>query len=126
MPRQIARRPQERGIFSYQPTRDHDAVAARQSVSFAYPRGHTFMVTFAGKADLPASWECRQHGVEGQRKGISHNQPVTQRTHLDMLRERRTEPELAQLLAEQIKELRAGRLVGVEGWLLQMQAMRKD
>src|SRR5262249_21423297 len=115
MPRQMARRPQGRGIFSYQPTCDYDNVAARRSVSFACPRGHTFMVTFADKVDLPASWECRQRGVEGQRKGISHNQPVTQRIHLDMLRERRTEPELAQLFAEQIKELRAGRLVGWKG-----------
>jgi hypothetical protein len=112
MPRQITRRTNIRDIFSYQSMRGNDDVAGRQSAIFLCPRGHEFMVMFADDAVLPTQWECRRHGVEAATRGVPHQPPPRPRkTHWDLLRERRTEPELAELLTEQIEALRSGRLV---------------
>jgi hypothetical protein len=73
---------------------------------------------FADDIELPAEWECRQHGIAARLKDSAHSQqPAKTRTHWDMVRERRNESELARILDDQIKDLRAGRLVGVEVWL---------
>jgi len=115
---------QERGIFAHEPVHNGD-LAARSKVGFRCPRGHTFMVTFADGAELPASWECRRRSLEAGRLGASHQPaPGVPRTHWDMVRERRSEPELAQILDEQIAELRAGRLLPVDRWLHQIQQRR--
>ena|SRR5215813_10314209 len=114
MPRGIARLPQTRGIFSYQSIRGNEDVAARRSVSFVCPHGHEFAVLFADDADPPVQWECRHHGVQAATKAAPHQPPPRLRkSHWDLLMERRTEPELAQLLTEQIEALRSGRLMPV-------------
>jgi len=122
MPR--ARTTHERGTFAQasEPARTSD-LAARQTVRFACPRGHDFTIPFADNADMPATWECRRHGIEGRLKGNAQlPRPVKMRCHWDMVLERRRVSELAQLLSQQLKDLRAGRLVSVEQWL----AMRRS
>src|SRR5215468_8946926 len=111
-PRAITRLPQNRDIFSYQSIRDNEDAAARRSVSFACPRGHEFEVMFAADANPPPQWECRHHGVQAATKAVPHQPPPRPRkTHWHLLRERRTEPELAQLLTEQIQALHSARPV---------------
>jgi len=126
MPRLARSAAADRGIFAHEPVCiPEDDLAARSLSGFRCPRGHTFTVTFADGAKLPASWECRQHSVKAGRIGILHKPtPAVPRTHWDMVRERRPEPELAQLLNEQLKDLRAGQLLPVDQWLHQMQQHR--
>jgi len=115
---------QERGIFTQAAAQVRDdELAARQAVGFACPRGHDFTVFFADTADLPMTWECRQHGIEGRLKDSAPRpRPVKARCHWDMVLERRRVSELAQLLNQQLKDLQAGRLIPVEQWL----AMRNE
>jgi len=83
--------------------------AGRQNVAFDCPKGHHFEVAFALEAELPFEWECkrcgsvavRSDGAVGEEK---KTKPV--RTHWDMLRERRSIPELEDILAEQLDKLR--------------------
>lgn len=83
--------------------------AERQSLAFDCPKGHHFTITFSVEAELPFKWECkrcgslavRSDGVVGEEKA---EKPV--RTHWDMLRERRSIPELEDILAEQLTKLR--------------------
>jgi len=110
----------DRGIFTHEPAQIHDDdLAARQSVEFTCPQGHTFSVTFADDAIPPRTWECRQHGVPAELNNTRprEHQPTKARSHWDMLSQRRPEPELAQLLNTQLNALRAGQLVTVEQWL---------
>jgi len=76
-----------RGIFAHESVRVlEDDLAARSLSGFRCPRGHTFTVTFADGAKLPASWECRQHSVKAGRIGVSPQlTPVAPRTHWDMV-----------------------------------------
>lgn len=110
------------GIFTHEPIRVcDDDLAARQSVAFICPQGHEFTIAFAADAAPPSTWECRQHSVDAERNDIrpQEHQPTKARSHWDMLRQRRPEPELAQLLDTQLNALRAGRLVTVKQWLRQ-------
>ncbi|HEY8374669.1 MAG TPA: RNA polymerase-binding protein RbpA [Pseudonocardiaceae bacterium] len=96
------------GAISYETDRDHD-LAPRRSVRYTCPKGHEFEVPFSDDAELPATWECRLHGLEsrmvdGSEPEVKKAKPP--RTHWDMLLERRTIPELEQLLAERLEELR--------------------
>lgn len=87
--------------------------ASRQSAAFVCPRGHEFTLMFADNVQLPGTWECRQHSTAAELKNQARPQapPVKVRTHLGMLRERRSELDLAVLLDSQLKVLRAGQLV---------------
>jgi|SRR5215470_1291787 len=111
-------RDQERPAY-YPVRRQAEDLAGRQSVDFACPRGHEFTRVFSDDIALPAEWECRQHSVTAERKDRARLQPpaVKVRTHWDMVRERRKESELARILDDQLRALRAGRLVAVEVWL---------
>ncbi|MDY5584920.1 MAG: RNA polymerase-binding protein RbpA [Arcanobacterium sp.] len=89
------------------------AFVARRDESYTCTNNHTFTVTLAADAEAPAIWECKC-GAEAELVG-SHGEEIdksqkTQRTHWDMLMERRTEEELEELLEERIKLLRTGRL----------------
>ncbi|HEY2766156.1 MAG TPA: RNA polymerase-binding protein RbpA [Pseudonocardiaceae bacterium] len=99
------------GTVSYETDRDHD-LAPRRSVLYACPKGHDFEVPFADDAEPPMNWECRLHGNES--KLIDGVEPEPKkikppRTHWDMLLERRSIPELEQLLDERLSELRGRR-----------------
>jgi len=78
--------------------------------------GETFEVMFAADAEIPVNWESTKSGQEGvllDDDGV----PVVQeeietkipRSHWDMLLERRTRPELEELLEERLNYLRARR-----------------
>ena|SRR5215475_14840515 len=111
----------DRGIFAHEPVRTLEGdPAVRKRIGFRCPRGHTFAVPFAVKAELPASRECRRHSVEAGRIGVTHQPaPVVPRTYWDMVQERRPERELARLLTEQLTALRTGQLLPVDQWLQQ-------
>ena len=99
------------GAVSYETDRDHD-LAPRQSMRYACPRGHEFDVPFANDAEAPSTWECRLHGDEGKRiDGTEPEQKKSKppRTHWDMLLERRSVPELEELLDERLGLLKERR-----------------
>jgi len=84
-------------------------LAARRDVEFDCPQGHHFARTFAEEAELPTEWECPKCGQMARRSdGVQPEAKETkpQRTHWDMLRERRSIPELEEILAERLDELR--------------------
>ena len=83
----------------------------RQTVRYNCPQGHVIELPFSVEADLPPLWECRcggeaklENGPEPERKPTK---PV--RTHWDMLLERRSIPELEDLLEERLQFLRERR-----------------
>ncbi|MGQ0773850.1 MAG: RNA polymerase-binding protein RbpA [Pseudonocardiales bacterium] len=99
------------GTVSYETDRDHD-LAPRRSALYACPKGHNFEVPFADDAERPMHWECRLHGNESRLiDGIELEPKKVKppRTHWDMLLERRSIPELEQLLDERLTELRGRR-----------------
>jgi hypothetical protein len=84
--------------------------APRAAARYACPKGHDFEVPFSDDAEVPPVWECRRHGTESQviDDVVHPQQPVkAPRTHWDMLRERRSIPELQVLLDERLAELTA-------------------
>jgi hypothetical protein len=76
-------------------------------------------LTFAADADVPQTWECRTCGAEAVlRVGegtvtVDHSDQKAPRTHWDMLLERRTIPELEELLEERLAYIRSRR--GADG-----------
>ena len=93
-------------------------VPRRKSV-YRTTDGSTFEVTFASDAEIPEVWESPRSGQEGRlvaEDGSLVETTVVEtkapRTHWDMLLERRTRPELEELLQERLELLRARR--GVE------------
>jgi len=78
--------------------------------------GATFEVMFAADADVPETWESPRTGQEGRLVGEAGGlvqsvvvETKAPRTHGDMLLERRTRPELEELLQERLELLRARR-----------------
>ncbi|MPZ94746.1 MAG: RNA polymerase-binding protein RbpA [Propionibacteriales bacterium] len=87
--------------------------APRQQVAYACPEGHEFEIPMAQEAEIPLTWECpRCSGearlVNGAEPEAKKEKPV--RTHWDMLRERRSLPELEDLLSERLDLLRTGQI----------------
>ncbi|MGN6089670.1 MAG: RNA polymerase-binding protein RbpA [Actinomycetes bacterium] len=85
-------------------------VAERQDVAYRCAQGHEFVMPFSVEADVPALWECRVCGAESLR--VDAERPEGKkvkpaRTHWDMLLERRSIPELEELLAERLELLRS-------------------
>lgn len=89
--------------------------ADRYEARYVCPKGHDFSVTLATDADAPATWECKC----GEEAELVSDSPVAeeepkvikpQRTHWDMLLERRSLEELDQLLDEQLEAYRNGEL----------------
>ena len=97
------------GATSYE-TDDGVEPAARLLISYDCPHGHSFTVPFSVEADVPARWECRQCGSTAIARDIALPEEKLgkrQRTHWDMLLERRTIPQLEELLEERLELLRA-------------------
>ena len=97
------------GATSYE-TDEGVLPAARADTTYDCPAGHAFTMPFAEEAEIPATWECRVCGRpalrrDGQRPAEKPVKPA--RTHWDMLLERRTIPELEELLAERLDLLRS-------------------
>jgi len=87
-------------------------LAERQDVSYDCPNGHVLTFPFSIEADIPLSWECHCGALALLRDGERPEPQAErqQRTHWDMLLERRTIAELEELLEERLELLRAGRL----------------
>lgn len=95
--------------MSYESTQGRE-LAPRLMTAFLCPQGHAFDVPFSNEAEeVPVEWECRKcgrmaHRVDGTApadKIVKH-----QRTHWDMLLERRSRAELEDVLAERLAVLR--------------------
>ncbi len=86
--------------------------APRFQAHYDCPNGHTTILPFAAEADVPVLWECRCGAQavlrDAQRPDPKPTKP--QRTHWDMLLERRTIAELEELLDERLDLLRTGKL----------------
>jgi hypothetical protein len=87
--------------------------AARQQVGYACPQGHVFEIPMSVEADIPAQWECPRCGavalsVDGIQPEAKNEKPA--RTHWDMLLERRSIPELEDILTERLELLRGGEI----------------
>ncbi|HVF20599.1 MAG TPA: RNA polymerase-binding protein RbpA [Mycobacteriales bacterium] len=92
------------GAISYETDRNTE-LAPRSSARYDCPKGHHFSVPFAAEAEVPASWECRQCGAVAILSGGPVPEPKKvkpARTHMDMLRERRTTADLEEVLKEQL------------------------
>ena len=80
--------------------------------------GRDTTLTFAADAEVPPAWECRTCGAEALlRVGegtatVDHSGDKTPRSHWDMLLERRSIPELEELLEERLAYVRARRGAG--------------
>ncbi len=88
-------------------------MAPRQDVEYACPRGHMFKIPLSDDAQVPSQWECPRcggvsHQVDGAEPEAKKEKPV--RTHWDMLLERRSIPELEQILSERLELLRGGEI----------------
>lgn len=87
--------------------------AARTDVAYVCPDGHRTILPFAEGAEYPDEWECRCGKTahrEDLKDQIDPEDGKPQRTHWDMLLERRTEDELKQLLEKRLQMHR-------EGWI---------
>ena len=93
-------------------TAAHAELAERIQVHYDCPNGHVLSMPFSVEADVPLSWECHCGALallrDGARPEIKTERQA--RTHWDMLLERRTIPELEELLQERLVLLRAGRV----------------
>ncbi|MDQ1712793.1 MAG: hypothetical protein QOE45_2243 [Frankiaceae bacterium] len=92
------------GAVSYENDRNTD-LAPRQSAGYDCPKGHHFTVPLAAEAEVPATWECRFCGRPALHAGSAVPEPKKTkpvRTHMDMLRERRTTADLEEVLKEQL------------------------
>ncbi len=86
-------------------------LSERQVVRYTCPQGHISELPFSVEADVPPVWQCRcgaeaklDDGPDPERKAAKHV-----RTHWDMLLERRSIPELEELLEERLTLLRRSR-----------------
>jgi hypothetical protein len=83
--------------------------APRQLTTYDCPVGHATTLPFSEEAEIPYDWECGtcgapatlRDGEEPERKAVK-----PQRTHWDMLLERRTVAELEDVLDERLQVLR--------------------
>lgn len=100
------------GSVSYE-SEKHTELAARVATHYDCPRGHETVVPFALEAEVPSTWECKHCGATALlRNGTEPETKATKpvRTHWDMLLERRSLPELEEILTERLEMLRAGEI----------------
>jgi hypothetical protein len=93
------------GATSYENDRNTD-LAPRQTAEYDCPRGHHMSVPLAADAEVPATWECRFCGATAVHVGDAAPEPKKAkpaRTHMDMLRERRSTADLEEVLREALE-----------------------
>lgn len=109
------------GSYSLESDRDVEYFERKFS-KFVCPAGHNFEIPFALDAELPNTWDCRMCSspalriVDGRKLEPLESAANTQRTHFEMLLERRTREELEELLAERLTEMRERRAKGLPGY----------
>ncbi|GAB2749943.1 RNA polymerase-binding protein RbpA [Sinomonas atrocyanea] len=85
--------------------------APRQRVEYRCEDGEQVFVTFSSEAEIPPVWTSKTGKeaflVDGERPTDTNEKAV--RTHWDMLLERRSIPELEQILADRLELLRSKR-----------------
>ncbi len=99
-------------------TDEHMTPAPRQEHTYRCARGHTGVVTLSAEVDVPSRWDCRCGAAATFDKGanldvdldvdVAAGRPG--RTPWEMLLDRRTIPELEELLQERLRLLRSGAL----------------
>jgi hypothetical protein len=96
--------------------------ASRRKSVYRTEDGTTFEVMFASDAEIPEVWSSPKTGLEGRLVGddgtlveMEEVETKAPRTHWDMLLERRTRPELEELLQERLEHLRARRGQSADG-----------
>ncbi len=98
------------GAFSME-SEDNVVPSERRLTAYVCPLGHRIELPFSVEADVPPTWECRcgeiAKLVDGPEPDLKPTRPP--RTHWDMLLERRSIPELEELLEERLELLRASR-----------------
>lgn len=88
-------------------------MAPRQNVEYVTPAGDVFSVTMSVEAEIPLEWEHPKTGVLGRLVNGPAPEETEEkhvRTHWDMLLERRSRPELEDILTERLEMLRAGEI----------------
>lgn len=86
--------------------------APRTLAGYRCPRGHEFRIPLSDDADVPSVWECRVDSLPAELingPAVEPKKVKAPRTHWDMLLERRSVPELEEVLAERLDVLRARR-----------------
>jgi RNA polymerase-binding protein len=88
---------------------------ARSVHSYLCPQGHISELKFSATAEIPETWECKHCArsavllIDGVPVEPVDKDEKAPRSHWEMLLERRTIPELEELLDEQLANLRARR-----------------
>ena len=86
------------------------AQAARTEHRYRTADGHEFTDAFAADAEVPAEWESKFGTGRLVGETATAEEPngnaTHQRTHWDMLKERRSNEELEEILSEQLERLR--------------------
>ena len=83
--------------------------ADRIEITYTCPTDHEFTRVFAADASVPAAWDCPHCGRNASCGFTQSSEtPVDDgpRTHWDMVLERRTTEELAEMLAERVAQMR--------------------
>lgn len=92
-------------------TDENVVLSERRIHKYACSNGHISELPFSVEADVPPLWECRcgQEAklIDGPDPEVKATKAA--RTHWDMLLERRSEEELADLLKERLNLLRVRR-----------------
>lgn len=96
--------------------------APRKRVSYLTDKGTTFEVMFDADAEPPAEWSDQRSGELGflddeagrAARAEFEEKEAAQRTHWDMLLERRSREELEELLEERLRLLRERRSGGAQ------------
>lgn len=89
--------------------------APRLHVSYYCASGHETRPAFAADAAVPESWDCPRCGLPANTDALNPPPPpriTPYKTHLAYVKERRTEAEAKQILAEAVEALRERRAAG--------------
>ena len=89
--------------------------APRQAVTYFCAHEHRSVIAFSIEATVPESWDCPRCGLPANTDATNPPPPpriTPYKTHLAYVKERRTEAEAKQILAEAIAALRERRAAG--------------
>jgi hypothetical protein len=89
--------------------------APRQRITFFCANGHETTTMFAVEAAIPEAWDCPRCGLPTSTDASNPPPPPKiepYKTHLAYVKERRSEAEAAEILAEAVQTLRDRRARG--------------